>query len=208
MRRVLLVLGLTFALTTTAFATTGSNQEPSYRMVEHAVQTSTETIDVLNFFAYTCGHCQRLAPFFDDWAKKAPKDVTVHNVPVAWDASTAFLSRIYYTFEALGRLEDLHPQFWQDLLDGKITAESDLDAWLKAQGVDRKTWDNAYRSFSVSLRVQQASELWQAYKLDATPYIGVAGKYLTAPHMAGSYQKTLTVLNELIDLERKNRAKR
>lgn len=208
MRRLFLALGMTLALATNAIAATDSTQEPAYRLVEPTVQTSTKTIEVLNFFAYTCGHCQRLAPFFDHWAKTAPKDVTIHNIPVAWDASTAFLSRIYYTFEALGRLQDLHPLFWQDLLDGKIAAESDLQTWLKTQGVDRKTWDNAYRSFSVSLRVQQASELWQAYKLDATPYIGVAGKYLTAPHMAGSYQKTLTVLNELIDLERRNRAKR
>ncbi|MCI5896096.1 MAG: thiol:disulfide interchange protein DsbA/DsbL [Candidatus Aphodousia sp.] len=207
MRRLFLALGMTLALATNAIAATDSTQEPAYRLVEPTVQTSTKTIEVLNFFAYTCGHCQRLAPFFDHWAKTAPKDVTIHNIPVAWDASTAFLSRIYYTFEALGRLQDLHPLFWQDLLDGKIAAESDLQTWLKTQGVDRKTWDNAYRSFSVSLRVQQASELWQAYKLDATPYIGVAGKYLTAPHMAGSYQKTLTVLNELIDLERRNRAK-
>lgn len=207
MRRLFLALGMTLALATNAIAATDSTQEPAYRLVEPTVQTSTKTIEVLNFFAYTCGHCQRLAPFFDHWAKTAPKDVTIHNIPVAWDASTAFLSRIYYTFEALGRLQDLHPLFWQDLLDGKIAAESDLQTWLKTQGVDRKTWDNAYRSFSVSLRVQQAFELWQAYKLDATPYIGVAGKYLTAPHMAGSYQKTLTVLNELIDLERRNRAK-
>lgn len=207
MRRLFLALGMTLALATNAIAATDSTQEPAYRLVEPTVQTSTKTIEVLNFFAYTCGHCQRLAPFFDHWAKTAPKDVTIHNIPVAWDASTAFLSRIYYTFEALGRLQDLHPLFWQDLLDGKIAAESDLQTWLKTHGVDRKTWDNAYRSFSVSLRVQQASELWQAYKLDATPYIGVAGKYLTAPHMAGSYQKTLTVLNELIDLERRNRAK-
>lgn len=207
MRRLFLALGMTLALATNAIAATDSTQEPAYRLVEPTVQTSTKTIEVLNFFAYTCGHCQRLAPFFDHWAKTAPKDVTIHNIPVAWDASTAFLSRIYYTFEALGRLQDLHPLFWQDLLDGKIAAESDLQTWLKTQDVDRKTWDNAYRSFSVSLRVQQASELWQAYKLDATPYIGVAGKYLTAPHMAGSYQKTLTVLNQLIDLERRNRAK-
>lgn len=207
MRRLFLALGMTLALATNAIAATDSTQEPAYRLVEPTVQTSAKTIEVINFFAYTCGHCQRLAPFFDHWAKTAPKDVTIHNVPVAWDASTAFLSRVYYTFEALERLQDLHPLFWQDLLDGKIATESDLQTWLKTQGVDRKTWDNAYRSFSVSLRVQQASELWQAYKLDATPYIGVAGKYLTAPHMAGSYQKTLTVLNELIDLERRNRAK-
>ena len=139
--------------------------------------------------------------------QKLPKDVTVRRVPVAWDPSTQFLSRIYYTFEALNRLEDLHPSFWQDILDGRITSEADLQSWLTSHRVNLDQWNKAYESFTVTMKTQQAMQTWQNYQLDATPYVAVNGKYLTAPHMAGSRQKTIEVLNTLIEQERQIRQK-
>ena len=38
-------------------------------------------------------------------------------------------------------------------------------------------------------------------------YVAVGGKYLTAPHLAGSRQKTIEVLDELIERERQQRKK-
>ena len=57
------------------------------------------------------------------------------------------------------------------------------------------------------MKTQQAMQTWQNYQLDATPYVAVNGKYLTAPHMAGSRQKTIEVLNALIEQERQIRQK-
>lgn len=178
-----------------------------YRLVKPAVTTSTESIEVIDFFAYTCGHCRRLAPMLEDWIKKQPPDVTVRRVPVAWEPATQFLSRIYYTFEALNRIEDLHPAFWQDILGGRITSEADLQNWLINHKVDMNAWNTAYNSFAVTMHTQQALQAWQNYQLDATPYVAVAGKFLTAPHMAGSRQKTIEVLDWLIEHERQQRQK-
>ena len=57
------------------------------------------------------------------------------------------------------------------------------------------------------MKTQQALQTWQNYNLDATPYVAVAGKYLTAPHMAGSSQKTIEVLDWLVQHERQARQK-
>ena len=139
--------------------------------------------------------------------KKLPADVSVRRVPVAWEPATQFLSRIYYTFEALDRLEDLHPAFWQDILGGVITSEADLQNWLQSHKVNLNEWNTAYNSFTVTMKTQQALQTWQNYRLDATPYVAVAGKYLTAPHMAGSRQKTIEVLDWLVRHERQARQK-
>ena len=178
-----------------------------YRVVSPAVATPEESIEVVDFFAYTCGHCQRLSPLLEEWMKKQPADVIVRRVPVAWEPATQFLSRIYYTFEALNRVSDLHPVFWQDILGGKITSEADLQNWLLDHNVDLKQWNAAYGSFAVTMHTQQALQAWQNYQLDATPYIAVAGKYLTAPHMAGSRQNTIKVLDWFIEHERQQRQK-
>ena len=178
-----------------------------YRVVSPAVATPEESIEVVNFFTYTCGHCQRLSPLLEEWMKKQPADVIVRRVPVAWEPATQFLSRIYYTFEALNRVSDLHPVFWQDILGGKITSEADLQNWPLDHNVDLKQWNAAYGSFAVTMHTQQALQAWQNYQLNATPYIAVAGKYLTAPHMAGSRQNTIKVLDWLIEHERQQRQK-
>ena len=178
-----------------------------YRVVSTSVSSPSDSIEVIDFFAYTCAHCQRLAPLLENWMKKLPADVSVRRVPVAWEPATQFLSRIYYTFEALDRLEDLHPAFWQDILSGVITSEADLQSWLQSHKVNLNEWNAAYNSFTVTMKTQQALQTWQNYRLDATPYVAVAGKYLTAPHMAGSRQKTIEVLDWLVRHERQARQK-
>ena len=177
----------------------------NFRSVNPAVATTEDHIEVIDFFAYTCGHCLRLAPLLDEWQKKLPPDVSFRRVPVSWEPATQFLSRIFYTFEALNRLEDLHPIFWQDIMDGKITSEAGLQDWLKSHKVNLTEWNKTYQSFSVTMKTQQALQTWQNYQLDATPYVAVGGKYLTAPHLAGSRQKTIEVLNALIKRERQQR---
>lgn len=200
-----LVCALSFiGLQASAFEAT---EGKDYRIVSPTVDSPRDTIEVVDFFAYTCAHCQRLAPMLQDWAKTLPPDVTIKRVPVAWEPATQFLSQIYYTFEALDRLDDLHPAFWQDILDGQITNQADLQNWLEKHKVDLTQWNNAYNSFAVTMHTQQALQTWQNYRLDATPYVAVAGKYLTAPHMAGSRQKTIEVLNWLIEQERQQRQK-
>lgn len=203
--KVALVCALSFVgLQASAFEATKGKD---YQVVNPTVDSPRDTIEVVDFFAYTCAHCQRLAPMLQDWAKTLPPDVTVKRVPVAWEPATQFLSQIYYTFEALDRLDDLHPAFWQDILDGQITSQADLQNWLEKHKVDLTQWNNAYNSFAVTMHTQQALQAWQNYRLDATPYVAVAGKYLTAPHMAGSRQKTIEVLNWLIEHERQQRQK-
>ncbi len=179
-----------------------------YILVKPVAPSSSEKIEVVDFFSYTCGHCFRLSPLIEEWAKKIPNDITLVRSPVAWDESTEFLARVYFTFDALGRLEDLHPLFWQDIMGGKITSSDSLTAWLTQNKVDLNEWDKLYNSFAVNMSTKQAAQRWQDYQLDATPYIGVAGKYLTAPHLAGSRQKSMEVLNWLIDKERKERQRK
>lgn len=90
-----------------------------YVLVKPVAPSSSEKIEVVDFFSYTCGHCFRLSPLIEEWAKKIPADVTLVRSPVAWDESSEFLARVYFTFDAMGRLEDLHPLFGKTSWVGK-----------------------------------------------------------------------------------------
>src|SRR5690606_37446903 len=69
-------------------------------------------IEVLEFFFYTCPHCNAIEPLIETWRKTLPDSVVFKSVPVAFNASMQDMQKLYYTLEALGRL-DLHPQVFK-----------------------------------------------------------------------------------------------
>ena len=44
-------------------------------------------VDVIEFFWYSCPHCNSFEPTLDAWVKAAPKDVSIRRMPVAFNAS-------------------------------------------------------------------------------------------------------------------------
>ena len=80
-------------------------QQP-YQTISPAQPSDTPgKIEVLEFFAYTCPHCAAMQPMVEDWARKAPQDVVLKQVPIAFNASMKPLQQLYYTLAALGRGE-------------------------------------------------------------------------------------------------------
>ena len=57
-----------------------------YLVVEKpaAVEAATGKIEVVEFFWYSCSHCNAFEPTLEAWIKRAPKDVAVRRVPVRY----------------------------------------------------------------------------------------------------------------------------
>lgn len=161
---------------------------------------------IYNFFSYACGHCNR---FHSETVKlrqalKA-KGQELIDVPVMLDPSHVILSQTYFAFERLDRLKDLHEEFWHWLLFAEhkwITTEDvnkDVIAWVKDKGIAEETWVTALHHKDTLAKVEWAQKLAADYQLDGTPAIGVNGKYLTSPSMAGSNEKCIELVLELAD---------
>lgn len=164
-------------------------------------------IEVLEFFWYGCPACNAVEPALETWRKRLPPDVVYRRLPVAFDAQRQPHTRIYYTLEAIKRVDDLHLRVFtayhkerRRLLDSNEIAD-----FMAAQGVDRKAWLDNYNSFTVSARTNRAAQVWQAYKIEGTPNVTVDGKWLTSPADAGGLEEFLTTLNFLIDRARRER---
>jgi thiol:disulfide interchange protein DsbA len=69
--------------------------------------------------------------------------------------------------------------------------------------VDRKQFLDTYGSFGVRTRMQRATQLAAAYRIDGVPTFGVAGKWVTAPSMMGSNAGALKMVEQLVDRARK-----
>lgn len=178
-----------------------------YIAVEPPVEFASRPILVHDFFAYTCPHCLRLAPLMADYAKsiETDPDVRLIPVPVAWDESFELFPKIYFAFEALDRLSTLHMPFWEWMLredhpwSNVEEARVDIEKWIKGQGISASKWNDTLESFIVRNKVRQAGEIWRSYNIDSTPVVGIAGRFITAPHMTGSRPATIEAIRMLVD---------
>lgn len=161
-------------------------------------------IEVTEFFWYSCPHCNALEPGLEAWIKKLPQDVVVRRVPVRFNAGMEPQQRLYYTLEALGKLEALHRLVFTAIHEQRQplnTADRILD-WAQKQGLDKAQFSAAYNSFGVQSKVQRAAKLAEAYKIDGVPTLAINGRYLTSPSLAGSNVGALQVADFLIGQER------
>ena len=162
-------------------------------------------VDVIEFFWYSCPHCNAFEPTLDAWVKAAPKELSIRRVPVAFNASFVPQQKLYYTLEGMGKLEALHAKVFRAIHveKAKLAKDDEILAWVTQQGVDAAKFKEVYSSFTVSNQVRRASQLQDAYGVEGVPSMGVAGKYYTDGPMAGNMQNVLQVVEYLAAQARK-----
>src|SRR5690606_16661955 len=76
--------------------------------------------------------------------------------------------------------------------------------FVARNGVDRQRFIEAFDSAAVRAKMQQATAVVNAYKVDSVPTFAVNGKWVTAPFMlGGSNAGALRVLDYLLARERR-----
>jgi thiol:disulfide interchange protein DsbA len=161
-------------------------------------------IEVVEFFSYACPHCSALEPLIEPWAKKLPADVAFRQVPVGFSAVYQVLQKTYYALEEMGQLPNVHRKLFAAIhqQNKRLGTESDVTAFVTANGVDAAKFTEAYRGFGVNTKVNRAKQLSEAYKIDGVPAIGVQGRYYTAASLAGTHERALAVAEFLIQKSR------
>lgn len=160
------------------------------------VDSPAGQIEVVEFFAYSCVHCYNFEPLLKDWMRQKPANVVIKRVPVGFNPAFEPMQRLYYTLEAMNLVETLHDKVFQAIhVDRQRlqTAEA-ITAWIAKQGVDQAKFTAAFNSFGVTGKVRRATQLQDAYEVEATPSLGVAGRY----YVPGQAARTILVANTLI----------
>lgn len=159
-----------------------------YRTLDQAQQTdSGKKVEVIEFFWYSCPHCNLLEPSLEAWVKKQGDKISFKRVPIAFRDSFVPQQKLYYTLEAMGKLNELHVKVFRAIHTERTPLDNDaqIAAWITKQGVDAKQFANVYNSFSVQTKVQRATQLQGAYKIDGVPMLAIDGRYLTSPSIVG-----------------------
>ncbi len=164
-------------------------------------------IEVIEFFWYSCPHCNAFEPTLVNWIKRAPADVVVRRVPVAFRDDFVPQQRLFYTLEALGRLDDLHAKVFEAIHVQRLPTNREelILAFAEKNGLDRARFQETYNSFAVQSKARRATHLQDAYQVEGVPALGVAGRYYTDAALTGTMDKALQVTEYLIAEARKAR---
>jgi len=178
-----------------------------YRLVKPAQPTAVPAgkIEVIEFFWYGCPFCNSIEPLLKDWAAKQPDDVVFRKLHVPFGDRRH--QQLFYTLESLGQTAEANEAVFRAIhVDRNPMDTADrMVAVLGKLGIDEKRFRDTFRSFDVNTRMRRAAQIVDAYGVDGVPAMAINGKYYTAPSMAGSGVAALTVIDHLIEIERKAR---
>lgn len=210
MKRLLLALCLLLPLPLAA--------APAYvegrHYLELALPQPTETgnkIEVREFFWYGCPHCWQLEPVLEKWLKKIPANAQFVRTPGTGGIWSVH-AQTYYAFEALGVVNKLHVPFFQALQEEQrkpgfdqqhpernpLYNENSIADFVARHGVNRQTFVDAFRSFSVRVKLDKSRQMNMEMGVRSVPTLAVDGRYITSPTMAGGDSQALKVVEFLI----------
>ena len=164
-----------------------------------SVEAPAGKIEVVEFFWYSCPHCNAFEPTLNAWVKGVGKDVSVRRVPVAFRDDVVPQQRLFYALEAMGLLDKLHGQVFAAIHveKQKLARGDEIGDWVGKQGVDKTKFMEQYNSFSISTKATRGAQLQNAYRVEGVPALGVAGRFYTDGSLARSMERALQVVEFL-----------
>ncbi|MES2129345.1 MAG: thiol:disulfide interchange protein DsbA/DsbL [Pseudomonadota bacterium] len=143
-------------------------------------------IEVTEFFAYYCPHCNAFDPLLTAWVKHQGDTIIFKRVHVQRDANVLPQQRLFYTLEALNMVDQYHSRVFSAMHNDHLRLNRDelVFDWVEKAGINRMSFIDTYRSFGVQARVRRANGMMDAYKIDQWPMIAIDGRFLTSPSQA------------------------
>jgi thiol:disulfide interchange protein DsbA len=177
-----------------------------FTMLTTAQGTSSapDVIEVAEVFWYGCPHCFNFDPYLKKWAPELPDDVRFIRLPVMWNPTNQIHARIFYTAEALNKLDVMHDAVFKEMHANRkpLTSENDIRNFFSRFDVSEEEFNSTFRSFGVESKLKRAKNLTQRYRVQSVPLLVINGKYLTTGPGVKNFDDMLAVAEELIERER------
>lgn len=198
-----LIAAVTLTLSSWAFAGEG------YTLIQPPHPTDNPAkIEVLEFFYYSCPHCNDLSVPLTAWVAKLPADVSFKRIPVTFGrAALNNLAKLYYSLEAMGELAKLDPEVFAALHKQRINLsdEKTMLEWLAKKGVNTQKFSEVYKSFGVESKVRRGDQITQALRIPGVPALVIDGKYQLDPNAPA---EVLALADKLIAKARSEHGKK
>ena len=133
-----------------------------FRVLEKAQPTEPgKKVEVIEFFWYSCPHCNAFEPMLADWVKKQGDNIVFKRVPVAFAEQMAAEQRLYYALEAMGKSEEFQKKIFHAIHveQQKLNNEVPITDFVVKNGIDKTKFVDLYNSFSVQTKMRRATQM-------------------------------------------------
>ena len=109
----------------------------------------------------------------------------------------------------MGDLARLHwPVYDNFHFEGlKLNEEPVMTAWVTHNGLDKEKFLRIYHSPEIQAKLAAARDMTKRYDIEGVPSIVVDGKFVTSARMTGGTNELMQVVDQLVEMARKERAK-
>lgn len=166
------------------------------------------SIEVIEFFWYSCPHCFDFDPILDEWVAKKPEDVKFVRIPAMFNANAQLQARLFYALELMGELDRLHKAVFETVNVARIRLddEREIDQFAQKHGVDVERLHDTMNSFAVEGKLARASDLARRYGIRGVPTMVVNGQYRSGKGFR-TQEEVLKLVDYLVAKVRAERAR-
>lgn len=159
-----------------------------WKALDTPVRTEAQgkKVEVVEFFMFTCPHCNALEPRISAWVKNNADKIQFRRIHFARNEKDP-LARAYVTLETMGTPEIASQKLFDAIHKEhkRLMREEDVTAVVVSAGVDKAKYESTYKSFGVEAKMKRLNTLVGQYKVDSAPTLIIDGRYVTSPSMAG-----------------------
>src|SRR5690606_22550054 len=131
------------------------------------VATSDE-VEVTEAFWYGCPHCYQAEPFLERWLASKPDYITFVRLPITWDQVAIAHARLYYTVEALDKVDEMHTAIFDAIHQDRnpLLSEEALVELFGRFGVSKEQFLEVWESEDIlEAKLPRAFEFMQRYEV-------------------------------------------
>jgi thiol:disulfide interchange protein DsbA len=154
------------------------------------VQAVGKKVEVIEFFMYTCPHCNVLEPHLAEWVKKQGDKILFKRVHMPYGANDP-VAHLFLTLEAMGKLEEMHPKVFKAIHVDRIRLNTEpvVMDWIAKNGIDKAKFTDAWNSFGVMTKLKRLPQVLASYKVESVPTLVVDGRFMTSPSVVDASNK-------------------
>ncbi|NOY73654.1 MAG: thiol:disulfide interchange protein DsbA/DsbL [Gammaproteobacteria bacterium] len=176
---ILMMTAISFSVNADLFPKEYKEGTSYQRIIPKQPTSNKEKIEVVALFWYGCTHCHRFEPYIERWLESKADYIEYVQLPAIFRPEWAIHARAFYAAQALDVVEDIHLPLFTAIHahKRKLNTQAALADFFEENGVDKKAFNKAFRSFGVEAKVRQSQEMGRRYGLTGTPGIVINGKY-------------------------------
>ena len=199
-----LILFVLFPLS--VFAAGNSSLKGSYTTVTgQEFKYDGKTVEVVEFMSFYCDHCYEFESAIPVIMGNFPKKIKWTIVPIYWGKGSSKPGEAYFLARDAGKGE----QMAKAIFRANFVEKRDIGDISTLESIAAKLgmpfdFSRRLRSGEKAKEAQQALKLAEAYSIEETPTLIIAGNIMTNPHVSGHdieafRTNAITIIKSILD---------